>query len=157
MKTKELQTMWWDWLGTSERLLRTLHEQTAALVLRDVARVERLQPDLDSLVEQIRKIDEAAAACARSLAETLGTDSNLRSLVQVLEKPEAQQLQALANRVMVAARTVSEVMEKNRKLVDSELRYVNGSLTMIAKAAVKTEGKYAVVQTSGSVLINAAA
>ncbi|KXK16143.1 MAG: hypothetical protein UZ18_ATM001001405 [Armatimonadetes bacterium OLB18] len=36
MKTRELQTHWWEWLGASERLLRTLHEQTAALTLRDV-------------------------------------------------------------------------------------------------------------------------
>jgi hypothetical protein len=52
MKTRELQTLWWDWLGTSERLLRSLHEQTAAVTLRDVARVERIQPELDQMLRR---------------------------------------------------------------------------------------------------------
>ena len=30
-RTKQLQTLWWDWLSTAERLLLSLHEQTAAL------------------------------------------------------------------------------------------------------------------------------
>ena len=69
MKTRELQTLWWDWLGTSERLLRSLHEQTAAVTLRDVARVERIQPELDALIERMRLIDEQAVACANRLAD----------------------------------------------------------------------------------------
>lgn len=142
MKTRELQTLWWDWLGTSERLLRSLHEQTAAVTLRDVARVERIQPELDALLERVKSIDESAAACAKKLAEELGTEPNLRSLVCALEKAEAQQLQGLANRVMVAARNLQEVFAKNRALIENELTYVNGSLTLIAKAAVETNGKF---------------
>src|SRR5258708_39736313 len=105
MKTRELQALWWDWLGTSERLLRSLYEQTAALTLRDVSRVERIQPELDALMERMKVIDENAVACARTLAEEWETESNLRGLVRVLDKAEAQQLQGLANRVTVAART----------------------------------------------------
>ena len=134
MKTRELQTLWWDWLGTSERLLRSLHEQTAAVTLRDVARVERIQPELDVLLERVKAIDESAAACAKKLAEELGTESNLRSLASVLEKAEAQQLQGLANRVLVAARNLQEVFTKNRTLIENELTYVIGSLTLIARA-----------------------
>ncbi len=143
MKTRELQTLWWDWLGTSERLLRSLHEQTAAVTLRDVARVERIQPELDTLLERVKSIDESAAACARKLAEELGTEPNLRSLASALDKAEAQQLQGLANRVMVAARNLQEVFARNRTLIESELTYVNGTLTLIAKAAVEGKGKYA--------------
>lgn len=142
MKTRELQTQWWDWLGTSERLLRSLHEQTAAVTLRDVARVERIQPELDSLLERIKSIDENAAACAKKLAEELGTEPNLRSLVTALEKAEAQQLQGLANRVLVAARNLQDVFAKNRALIENELTYVNGSLTLIAKAVVDTNGRF---------------
>jgi hypothetical protein len=156
MKTRELQTLWWDWLGTSERLLRSLHEQTAAVTLRDVARVERIQPELDALLERVKSIDESAAACARKLAEELGTEPHLRSLVCVLEKAEAQQLQGLANRVMVAARNLQEVFSKNRTLIENELTYVNGSLTLIAKAAAEGKGKFG-TQGRTAVLVDHAA
>jgi hypothetical protein len=142
MKTKQLQTYWWDWLSTSERLLRALHEQTAALTLRDVERVERIQPELDALLERMKEIDDQAAACAKSLAEELGAEPNLRSLVHVLDKAEAQQVQSIANRVRVAAQHVEGVMTKNRTLIENELTYVNGTLTLIAKAAAEAKGPY---------------
>ena len=142
MKTRELQTLWWDWLSTSERLLRSLHEQTAALVLRDVARVERIQPELDSLIEGMRAIDGKAAASAMKLAEELGTEPNLRSLVTALEKAEAQQVQSIANRVTVVARNVQDVIKKNQALIESEMTYINGTLTLIAKAATDAQGPF---------------
>jgi hypothetical protein len=156
MKTRELQTLWWDWLGTSERLLRSLHEQTAAVTLRDVARVERIQPELDQLLERVKMIDESAAACAKKLAEELGTEPNLRSLVTVLEKAEAQQLQGLANRVTVAARNLQDVFQRNRTLIENELSYVNGSLTLIARAAVESSGRFG-AKGQGAVLVDQAA
>lgn len=156
MKTRQLQTLWWDWLGTSERLLRVLHEQTAALTLRDVARIERLQPDLDSLIERMREIDTEAAACAKELAEELGTEPNLRSLVNALEKAEAQQAQSIANRVKVAANHIEGVMQKNRALIENELTYVNGTLTLIAKTASEAKGPYE-RPTHGAVLLDRAA
>lgn len=142
MKTRELQTMWWDWLSTTERLLRSLHEQTAAITLRDVARVEKIQPEIETLMERIRVIDESAVACAKRLAEDLGSEPTLRGLVQVLDKAEAQQVQGLANRVTVAARNVQSVLEKNRKLLENEMTYINGTLTLIARAAVETKTPY---------------
>lgn len=142
MKTRELQTLWWDWLSTSERLLRSLYEQTAALTLRDVARVERIQPELDQLNMTLAEIDERAVACVKKLAEEFGTETTLRSVAQVLEKAEAQQVLGLANRVTVAARNVQTVISKNRALIESEMTYVNGTLALIAKAAVTSQTSY---------------
>ena len=156
MKSRELQTLWWDWLGTSERLLRSLYEQTAALTLRDVARVERIQPELEAHMERLRTIDANAAACARTLAEELETEPSLRGLVRVLEKAEAQQLQGLANRVTVAARNVQSVLTKNKALIENEMTYINGSLTLIAKATVEAQGPYS-KQEGRSVLLSEAA
>ncbi len=156
MITRELQTLWWDWLSTSERLLRSLHEQTAAVTLRDVARVERIQPEIDSLMERIRTIDEQAVASAKGLAEKMEIDSNFRSLVSALEKAEAQQLQGLANRVTVAARNLQDVLAKNRALFDNEMTYINGTLTLIVKAAVETRTPFR-RQGSASVLVDQAA
>jgi hypothetical protein len=157
MKTSELQTLWWDWLSTSERLLRSLHEQTAALTLRDVARVERIQPELDQLTVKMREIDESAAASIAKLAEDLGCEPHLRGLVPVLEKAEAQQLQSIANRVMVAARHVESVFEKNRKLIANEMEYIHGTVALVAKAAQKPATKYAPVRNDTSILLNQAA
>ena len=156
MKTRELQTLWWDWLGTSERLLRSLHEQTVAVTLRDVARVERIQPELDTLMERIRTIDEQAVTCAKRLAGEYDVEPTLRGLVQVLDKAEAQQLHGLANRVSVAARNVQEVLEKNRALIESEMMYINGTLTLIARAAVETKSPYS-KRPVRSVLVDQAA
>ncbi len=142
MRTRELQTLWWDWLSTSERLLRSLHEQTAAVTLRDVSRVERIQPELDLLIERLRKIDEQAISCANRIASDMGVESSLRNIVSRLEKAEAQQVHGLANRVTIAARNVQEVVNKNRKLIENEMTYINGSLTLIAKAAIQVKSPY---------------
>lgn len=157
MRTRELQTLWWDWLSTSERLLRSLHEQTAALTLRDVARVERIQPELDSLLDRVKQIDERAAACARKLAEELETEPSLRGLVRVLDKAEAQQVQSIANRVMVAARNVQAVLDKNRALIENEMTYINGTLTLIAKTATEAQGPYKQSPDRAAVLVDHAA
>ena len=154
MKTRELQTLWWDWLSTSERLLRSLHEQTAAVTLRDVSRVERIQPELDILMNRLQGIDAKAVACAKALALELNVDANLKGLVGALPKEEGQQLHGLANRVTVVSRNVQEVLAKNRKLIENEMTYINGTLTLIARAAVLTRGPYRKRAVSQNVLVD---
>ncbi len=156
MKTKELQRLWWDWLGTSERLLRSLYEQTVALTLRDSPRVERLQPELDRMLERIQELDGQATACARQLAGELGVEPNLRSLVHVLEKAEAQQVQQIANRVTVAAKNIQHVIDKNRTLIENELCFVNGTISLIAKTAGESKGRFG-ISSHAAVLVDQAA
>jgi len=153
-QTKQLEALWWDWLSTSERLLRSLHEQTAALTLRQVERVERIQPELDGLLALMADIDEKAAAEAKKLAEEVGCEPNLRSLVAVLEKAEAQQIQSVANRVIVAGRNVQEVIAKNRALIENELAYVNGTVALIAKESVESQAGYEGRASQANVLMN---
>jgi DNA-binding PucR family transcriptional regulator len=157
MKTRELQKLWWDWLSTSERLLRSLHEQTAALTLRDVNRVQRIQPELDNLLELMKSIDDSAATCANKLAEELGTEPHVRGLVRVLEKAEAQQLQSVANRVMVAARNVQAVIDKNQALIHNEMTFIGGTLTLMARAAGDAQQGPFKKKTHAAVLIDQAA
>ena len=154
MRTRELQTLWWDWLSTSERLLRSLHEQTAALTLRDVARGERIQPELDQMLVRMQQIDDNATTCARKLAEEMETELSLRGLVRVLDKAEAQQVQSIANRVTVAARNVQSVLGKNRALIENEMTYINGTLTLIAKTATEAQGPYKPARDLAAVLVD---
>ena len=71
MKSRHLQSLWSEWLASSDSILRCLHEQTVAVTLRDVPRVERLQPDLDLMTTELRRIDALALAEAKRLAEEL--------------------------------------------------------------------------------------
>ena len=159
MKSRQLLNLWSDWLSTSERLLRCLHEQTVAVTLRDVPRVERLQPELDELTETIRIVDSRACTEAKRLADELGaTTLSLRGLVSVLDKTEAAQVQLTANKVLSASQNIQDVVYKNRKLFESEMTYINGTLTLIAKAAMIGKGPYKTRKNSStSVLVDAAA
>ncbi|HWP30861.1 MAG TPA: flagellar export chaperone FlgN [Fimbriimonadales bacterium] len=153
MKTKELQTIWWEYLSTAERLLRSLHEQTAAIMLRDVERIERLQPELESLLEQLVQVDEKAVACARKLTSELNVPNNFKSLVEALDEGEAKSVHALANRVKASAQTVQSVIEKNQNLIENELAFVAGSLHLLAKIVENREGDYG-IRTHAAVLID---
>ena len=159
MKSRQLLTMWSEWLSISDKLLRSLHEQTVAVTLRDVSRVERLQPELDELTSEIRKIDAEALAEAKRLAEELGVSTpNLRGLVSALDKSEAAQVQQTANKILSASQNIQDVVSKNRKLFEAEMTYINGTLTLIAKAAVVGKGPYRTRKSnSNSVLVDAAA
>jgi hypothetical protein len=156
-KIKELESHWWDWLSTAERMLRSLHEQTAALVMRDLARIERIQPEIDSFAGRMQEIDERALACAKELAEELGAEPNLRGLVQVLDKAQGQSVQALANRVIVTGRHVQEVTAKNRALIETELEYINGTLALVAQTSEEAEGPYRQKRSNRAVVMNQAA
>ncbi len=157
MKSRELQSIWREWLATGEKLRLTLHEQTVAVTLRDVARVERLQPELERLMLAVRELDQRAVACAKGLAGELGVEPNLRSLVRALEKAEAQQVQLMANKVTSTAQDIQSVVAKNRRLIESEMTYINGTLTLIAKAAVEPRSPYRGTKASTAVLVDQAA
>ena len=154
MKTRKLQQHWWDWLSTAERLQRSLNEQTQALIQRDVALIERLQPELDAMLEHMQSIDNAAATVAKKLAEDLGAEPNLRGLVGVLPQAEAQQVTSISNRVKAAAANVAASLDKNRKLIDNELLYVGGTLALIAKAAQEQQSQYGSGPEQGAVLVD---
>ena len=156
-QTKELETLWWDWLATSERLTRTLHEQTVALTLRQVERVERLQPEMDALMQRMAEIDDLAVAAAQKLAGELGSQPNLRSLVAALEKADAQQVQALANRVIVAGHNVHEIIAKNKALIENELQYVNGTVALIVKEGIDSQSSYKGRPRQASLMLDHAA
>ncbi|MBS1713399.1 MAG: flagellar export chaperone FlgN [Armatimonadetes bacterium] len=153
-KTKQLEQLWWDWLSTAERLLRSLHEQTAALTLRQPERVEKIQPELDSLMTKMEETDLKAVACVKELAEELGTEPSLRSIAQALEKAEAQQIQSVANRVIVVGRNVQTVIAKNRALIENELEYVNGTMALVARTATEQQGPYQQAVVAPSVVMN---
>lgn len=154
MKTRQLQQFYWDWLSTGERLLRTLAEQTAALTLRDLTRVEAIQPEIDRLQLVMSAIDEKAGAATKELAEELGVEPRLRSIVAVLNPAEARQLTAMSTRVKAVADNLKERLFKNRKLIESELAYVGGTLAIVAQAAMEDSSRFAVVPKESPVLVN---
>lgn len=156
--TNRLEQLWKDWLANSERLQGLLHEQTVALTMRDTARLDKLQPAIDGVVEKLRLVDEEAVACGKKLAEELGCEPSLRGLTQALEKADAQRLQQIANRVIVAERHASQVIAKNRALIENELDHIGGTLALVAReASVPTNPYPRPATATHAVVMNAVA
>ena len=42
----------------------------------------------------------------------------------------------------VVARNVQDVIKKNQALIESEMTYINGTLTLVAKAATEAQGPF---------------
>lgn len=117
MQTRQLQESWLIWLDTSDRLLRSLHEQTVAITLRDTERYRRLKPESDQMMVQLKEIDADVVTIAREVANQLGTAPSVHDMASVLDKEESMSLRGLANRVTVASRTIQAVASKNEELV----------------------------------------
>ncbi len=145
MKSRELQRQYWDWLSSAERLLRSLAEQTAALTLRDVKRVEQIQPELDHMMERLQVIDKSTVAATITLAETMDVEPSLRGILAALTPAEAQQVETLTKRVKTVSFNLRERLDRNRKLLASELDYVHGTMAIIAKVAQEQSQYHAVV------------
>lgn len=154
MKSRDLQRHYWDWLSTGERLLRSLSEQSIALTRRDIGRVELLQPELDRLAERMSEIDKTAAEATKKLAGALGTEPKLRSIVASLKESEAQQLNALAERVRVVAQNLENSAAHNRRLMTSELEYISGTVALISQAVRDEQREYAPPAMDAPVLVN---
>lgn len=154
MKSRELQKNFWEWLATAERLQRSLAEQGAALALRDAGRVTRIQPELERMQARMGEIDQLAAASTRSLAEVLGVQPRLRSIVEALEPAEARQVETLATRIKAVAANVKERLERNRILIQNELDFVNGSMAIVATVAMESQPDYGSKAQVEPVLVN---
>jgi hypothetical protein len=72
----------------------------------------------------------------------------------VLEKAEAQEVQAIANRVIVVGRNVQVVIDRNRALIENELEYVNGTLALVDRVAVEQQGPYANKTKTGNLVLD---
>lgn len=155
MITRELQILWWDWLSSAERLLRSLAEQTTALTRRDPQRLEELQPEVERLMTILHQLDESAVAATKKLAGELGVEPRFRSIVAALKPAEANQVQILATRVRAVSQNVSATLAKNKALIDSEVAYVNGTLAIVADVLQQSDApSYAGRTTRDPALVN---
>lgn len=160
MTVKAILTAWNDWLSAGDRLLITLHEQTAAVTLRDVARLDRLTPQVGEGLKQVREADARASEAIKGLASSLGVEPGLRAIVAALPKADGQLVQATANKIVVLDQRIGIVIARNRELLQKETTYVDGTLTLIAKAAQKggkAKAPYGKAAVATPVLMDAAA
>ena len=159
MTVPTILAAWNDWLSAGDRLLITLHEQTAAVTLRDVARLDRLTPQVGEGLKLVREADRRASEGLKALAESLGVEPGLKAIVAALPKAEGQLLQATANKIVVLDQRIGIVIARNRELLQKETTYVDGTLTLIAKAAKpKAKTPYGKGAAAGTpILMDAAA
>lgn len=101
-----------------------------------------MQSELASIKTNLAKIDEQAIECASRIASDLGVEASMKGLLRRLEKSEGQQLHGLANQITIVARNVQDVVSKNRRLMESEMTYVDGELTPVARAAIQVRSPY---------------
>ncbi len=142
MKTKTLQNLWWDWLGTAERLLNLLHEQGVALMTRNFPKVEKIQNELNGIIARMHQIDQHATLVAKKLAVELGGKPNLKSLLTHLEEKEASQMKTMIQRIKTVGKNLKERLYTNRALLENELNYIHGTLTLMAKTASEQQNLY---------------
>ena len=142
MQTKPLQSLWWDWLGTAERLLNLLHEQGVALMTRNFPKVEKIQNELNGILTRMHQIDQNATLLAKKLAIELGGKPNLNSLLTHLGENEASQIKTMIQRIKTVGKNLKERLHTNRTLLENELNYIHGTLTLMAKTASEQQNLY---------------
>jgi hypothetical protein len=120
-------------------LRRTLHEQTAAVMLKDTARLNLLAPAIAKQVAELRRIDDLATQAVRDLVTELDVKATLRAISDALGKDEGRQFVALSNRVKAAAQAVHELATRNKELIEAELP-ADWAKPEIGLAAVHMQG-----------------
>lgn len=107
---------WNQWLLSSNDLMQVLHEQTAAITLRNHVRQEEIDSEITHCLAELAALDEQASGHANALAAEKGLSRSSLGWKGCLEKAAALELLAMANQVKVAARELDVLMEKNRQL-----------------------------------------
>jgi hypothetical protein len=135
MQTRELQENWLIWLDMSQRLMRTQHELTVAITLRDTERINRLNADSRDMLRRLKDIREDISIETNNVSGSLGTGPSVQEIVASLEKSEAQSVQGLSNRMIVAERTIRYLLTKNKALFDTRFAVVEMPEATFTKAA----------------------
>ncbi len=156
MKTRRLQTLWWDWLSTAERLERILNEQSIKLVGRDIHEVDKLQPEVDRLLMRLKNVDDQAVAVREDISRQLGVSSAIEEIMDQLSERESMQLMSITNKVKIVSRNISRQIEHNRKLATNEYDFIHGTVTQLVKAAVNSNRTMGMKTTTEGLLDNIA-
>lgn len=118
MHFEALMASWNQWLKSSDELLQVLHEQTAAITLRNAEKVEALDPEINHFLAELTALDHQASSHANALAVECKLADSLIGWKGCMPKDQALDLLALANQVKVAARTLDTLIAKNAALAE---------------------------------------
>lgn len=108
--------IWTEWLSTCDATIASLHEQTAALVLRDPDKLQQVRMASQEGIDSLRFMDRLASDAIEELAADLETAVDVIAISRALPKLEGEKLHALANQVAVSARYLASVQAKNLNL-----------------------------------------
>ncbi len=156
MKTRALQTLWWDWLSTAERLGRILNDQSKKLMARDIDAVHELQPDIERLMNRMRSVDDQAIDIGNNLASELGVDANMEAILTQLSDREAIQVRAIVNKVKVVSKNIAESIETNRRLAENEYDFINGTIALHNRSSVNAHRKMGMKLATDGMIDNVA-
>ena len=135
MNTQQLLIVMQEWIASGQRLYALLDRQSKALAHRDVTQVEALRTHIEQSLETAQALDARRSELFNSLAQELEVGVNLKEISSKLPANEARAVTHISLRAGRLAEAIRLMLERNRVLIENELVYVEGTLSLIAKAA----------------------
>lgn len=120
--TTALHDAYESWLATYNDAAIAMHEQTAAIVLRDSQKLSLVAETTNAHLIKLHEIEAEANRILSELADHCGTPTSILCLSRALPSGEGEKLHALANRIVVASRTLMSINRKNHRLAKEPAR-----------------------------------
>jgi hypothetical protein len=152
MNPRQLASVWSEWCRAAQALLSILNEQADALTRRDTERVEELLPLVEDRRETLEAVDSRARGASAALAARLGAAATLTGIAAKLPSADASVLAELSAQVTRLGSEVRQAMVRNHALIENELAYVAGTLTLIGQALRQPPTPYGKASTGALTL-----
>jgi flagellar biosynthesis/type III secretory pathway chaperone len=119
-----------------EKLLELSKRKAAVIVSRDIAALEKITDDEQTVVTTIGNLDNKRAQVTRDIADVINKDVEtlkLSVLIELLSKQPNEQhaLSEIHDRLKTTVENVRAINESNRQLIDQSLEMVEFDLNMI--------------------------
>ena len=119
-----------------EKLLELSKRKSAVIVSREIAALEKITDDEQTVVTTIGNLDNKRAQVTRDIADVINKDVEtlkLSVLIELLSKqPEEQRaLSEIHDKLKTTVENVRMINESNRQLIDQSLEMVEFDLNMI--------------------------
>ena len=119
-----------------EKLLELSKRKATVIVSRDIAALEKITDDEQTVVTTIGNLDSKRAQVTRDIADVINKDVEtlkLSVLIELLSKQPNEQraLSEIHDKLKMTVENVRMINESNRQLIDQSLEMVEFDLNMI--------------------------
>lgn len=142
ISTKQLERLWQDWHKQADEAMTVLYEQTAALTLRDMDRIEEISPRLEAKMALLAATDAQAVEEGKRLAFSMECEPKLDAVIQQLPESIGTRVRKAANDVIVKCRKMQSIIDKNQRLIENELEYQQGTMALVCTEVIEQRRSY---------------